>query len=78
MDTSSSKCVTPNTTSFDNHHNHKDSPNSAEDTFCWNQEDHIQEGIQNFQKRFIGKLLSEKIVTKKIIQNTLLGIWGDP
>jgi hypothetical protein len=54
------------------------SPNSTEDTFCWYQEDHIQEGIQNCQKSLIGKFLSEKIITKQIVQNTLLGIWGDP
>jgi hypothetical protein len=59
-------------------HQQNVSPNSAEDTFYWYQEDHIQEGIQNCQKSLIGKLLSEKIVTKQIIQNTLLGIWGDP
>jgi hypothetical protein len=54
------------------------SPHSTEDNFCWYREDHIQEGIQNCQESLIGKFMSEKIITKQIVQNTILGIWGDP
>jgi hypothetical protein len=54
------------------------SPNSTEDPFCWYQEDHVQEGIQNCKKSLIGKFLTEKIITKQVVHNTLLGIWGNP
>jgi hypothetical protein len=52
--------------------------NTEEGPFCWYQEDLIQEGIQNCQQSLIGKLITEKIIPKQIIQNTLLGIWGNP
>jgi hypothetical protein len=55
-----------------------DSQTPAEDPFCWYQEDHIQEGIQHCQQSLIGKILTDKIIPKQIIQNTLLGIWGNP
>jgi hypothetical protein len=63
---------------FTAHDQQNASPNSTKDPFSWYQEDHIQEGIQNCQKSLIGKFLTDKIITKQIVQNTLLGIWGDP
>ncbi|KAK2444933.1 hypothetical protein QL285_015923 [Trifolium repens] len=51
--------------------------NSDEGPFCWYQEDIIQDGIQNCQQSLIGKLITEKIIPKQIIQSTLLGIWGN-
>jgi hypothetical protein len=30
------------------------------------------------KQSLIGKLLTEKIIPKQIVQNTLLGIWGFP
>jgi hypothetical protein len=53
-------------------------PNADEGPFCRYQEDHIQEGISSCKQSLIGKLLTEKIIPKQIVQNTLLGIWGDP
>jgi hypothetical protein len=50
----------------------------GEGPFCWYQEEIVQDGIKNCKHSLIGKLLSEKIVPKQIIFNTLLGIWGNP
>jgi hypothetical protein len=63
---------------FNNNNHPNASTNTTDDPFCWYQEDHVQEGIQNCKKSLIGKILSEKIITKQIIHNTLIGIWGDP
>ncbi|WJX85442.1 hypothetical protein P8452_67896 [Trifolium repens] len=52
--------------------------NSEEEPFCWYQEDHIQEGVHSCQQSLIGKLLTDKIIPKQIINNALLGIWGNP
>jgi hypothetical protein len=49
-----------------------------EGPFCWYREDHIQEGIQICKQSLIGKILSEKLVPKQIIHNSLMGIWGSP
>ncbi|KAK2406057.1 hypothetical protein QL285_041841 [Trifolium repens] len=66
-------------TAQNNGHQSSNSPSTSEEgPFCWYQEDLIQEGIQNCQQSLIGKLLTEKIIPKQIIQNTLLGIWGNP
>jgi hypothetical protein len=48
--------------------------NDSEGPFCWYQEDHIQEGINNCKQSLIGKLLTEKIIPKQIVHNTLTGI----
>jgi hypothetical protein len=52
--------------------------NQEEDHFCLYKEAHIQKGIQNCKHNLIGKVLSDKIIPKQIIQNTLMGIWGNP
>jgi hypothetical protein len=61
---------------FTTNNQQRASTNSTEDKFCWYQEDHIQEGIQICQTSLICRFLSEKIITKQIVYNTLLGIWG--
>jgi hypothetical protein len=59
--------------------NSRNSPSTTEEgPFCWYQEDHIQDGVQSCQQSLIGKLITEKIIPKQIIQNSLLGIWGNP
>jgi hypothetical protein len=66
-------------TDSNNGYQSRNSPyNSEEGPFCWYQEDLIQDGIHNCQQSLIGKLLTEKIIPKQIIQNSLLGIWGNP
>ncbi|MCH92169.1 DUF4283 domain protein, partial [Trifolium medium] len=46
--------------------------------FCMYKEAHIKEGIQQCKNSLIGKLFSNKPIIKPIIQNTLMGIWGNP
>ncbi|MCH91899.1 hypothetical protein A2U01_0012830, partial [Trifolium medium] len=50
----------------------------GEDPFCMYREEHIKEGIKQCKNSLIGKLLSNKPMLKPIIQNTLMGIWGNP
>ncbi|MCI11719.1 DUF4283 domain protein, partial [Trifolium medium] len=50
----------------------------GEGPFCMYKEAHIKEGIQQCKNSLIGKLFSNKPIIKPIIQNTLLGIWGNP
>ncbi|WJX58345.1 hypothetical protein P8452_43810 [Trifolium repens] len=66
--------TTPNNTQ----HQENYSSNTDEGPFCWYQDDIIQDGIQNCQQSLIGKLITEKIIPKQIIQGTLMGIWGNP
>jgi hypothetical protein len=65
-----------NHSSFQNHSNQQNNgqPCDDEGPFCWYQEDHIQEGINNCKQSLIGKLLTEIIIPKQIVHNTLLGI----
>jgi hypothetical protein len=69
-----------NRSPYQNYNNQQNNsqPNNEEGSFCWYQEDHIQEGINSCKQSLIGKLLIEKIIPKQIVHNTLLGIWGDP
>jgi hypothetical protein len=55
-----------NYTSSQNNSNQQNNgqSNDAEGPFCWYQEDHIQEGINNCKQSLIGKLLTEKIIPK--------------
>jgi hypothetical protein len=41
-------------------------------------ETHIQEGVNQCRNSLIGKILSGKSILKPILQNTLVGIWGNP
>jgi hypothetical protein len=74
----SPRTTSPSSEQFTTNHHQNDPPSTIEDPFCWYQEDHIQEGLHNCQKSLIGKFLSDKIITKQIVLNTLIGIWGDP
>jgi hypothetical protein len=66
-------------TAQNNGNQQRNSPsNTEEEPFCWYQEDHIQEGVHSCQQSIIGKLLTYKVIPKQIINNVLLGIWGNP
>jgi hypothetical protein len=46
--------------------------------FCIYKNEHMKEGINQCKNNLIGKILSHKPILKPILQNTLLGIWGNP
>jgi hypothetical protein len=49
-----------------------------EDPFCMYKEEHIKEGVSHCKNSIIGKILSSKPILKSILQNSLLGMWGNP
>jgi hypothetical protein len=49
-----------------------------EGPFCMYKEEHISDGVQQCKHSLIGKFLSEKPLPKSILQNSLMGIWGNP
>jgi hypothetical protein len=49
-----------------------------EDPFCMYKEEHIEEGVNSCQNTLIGKILSNRIILKPVLHNTLQGIWGNP
>jgi hypothetical protein len=51
---------------------------TKEGPFCMYNEEHISDGVHQCKHSLIGKLLSEKPLLKSILQNTLMGIWGNP
>jgi hypothetical protein len=46
--------------------------------FFYYQEEHVQESVNQCKNSLIGKILSEKPISKQILQNTLMGIWCNP
>jgi hypothetical protein len=48
------------------------------DPFCMYKEEHIEEGVNSCQNTLIGKILSNRIILKPVLHNTLQGIWGNP
>jgi len=57
----------------------KQSPMSnKEDPFFYYQESYVQESVKTCQKSVIGKFLTTKIIPFQHINNSLLGIWGNP
>jgi hypothetical protein len=49
-----------------------------EGPFCMYKEEHISDGVHQCKHSLIGKFLSEKPLSKSIMQNSLMGIWGNP
>jgi hypothetical protein len=58
------------------HNNNATRPNG--DPFCMYKEEHVEEGVHLCNNTLIGKILSNKVILKPVLYNSLQGIWGYP
>jgi len=53
-------------------------PTEEDEPFCYYEESHVQESVNNCKNSLIGKILSTKSIPTPVLYSTLNGIWCNP